>query len=56
MTQTVTCHTCRASVPRNEATLRSVGLRDVLAWCRTCKPLTIPAQRTAPALESDGTR
>ena len=52
MSETVTCHDCGAAVPRRLAVLRSVSLREVRAWCRTCRPVTIPGQRQAPAVET----
>ncbi len=45
---TYTCATCGAAVPRHEAALRSVALRQV-AYCRPCfeelMTLVVPAPR-----------
>ncbi len=47
---TYTCATCGVAVPRHEAALRSVALRQV-AYCRPCfeelMTLVVPAPRVA---------
>lgn len=51
-TQTLTCEGCGRDVPRGLATIRTTlrnGQPAPVAWCRTCRPVFIPAQRTAGA-------
>lgn len=49
-TQTLTCEECGGAVPRGLATIRTTlrnGQPAPVAWCRTCRPVFIPAQRSA---------
>lgn len=49
-TQTFSCEECGRDVPRGLATIRTTlraGVPAPLAWCRTCRPVFIPAQRSA---------